>query len=219
MRPRPRYAYENESAVICEYKENDCVSHPGIYHLNAGLIVSATALSVYYAQSAAMANTLTAFTGTDRSVEFQVSGVQNKETFYELQNALNSYGKEVQTITLLSEENDAFDIIGIYSDKPRYIQLEAGEWLEESGDIIVPYQFLDGELSSMIGQKYSINAQEYTVCGVYNQNTYTPDQFSYRRMNASSFSGAGVAQPDSLSERDVAAVFMSYSVLFRTTIP
>ena len=179
--------------------------------LMLGLIVSATALSVYYAQSAAMANTLTAFTGTDRSVEFQVSGVQNKETFYELQNALNSYGKEVQTITLLSEENDAFDIIGIYSDKPRYIQLEAGEWLEESGDIIVPYQFLDGELSSMIGQKYSINAQEYTVCGVYNQNTYTPDQFSYRRMNASSFSGAGVAQPDSLSERDVAAVFMSYS--------
>ena len=78
--------------------------------LMLGLIVSATALSVYYAQSAAMANTLTAFTGTDRSVEFQVSGVQNKETFYELQNALNSYGKEVQTITLLSEENDAFDI-------------------------------------------------------------------------------------------------------------
>ena len=44
-----------------------------LFVLFLGLAVSATALCVYYAQSASMLNTLTAYTGTDRSLEFNRS--------------------------------------------------------------------------------------------------------------------------------------------------
>ena len=58
-----------------------------LFVLFLGLAVSATALCVYYAQSASMLNTLTSFTGTDRSLEFNVGIMQNPERSWTSANA------------------------------------------------------------------------------------------------------------------------------------
>ena len=102
-----------------------------LFVLFLGLAVSATALCVYYAQSASMLNTLTAYTGTDRSLEFNVGIMQNPQTVGAIMDFCEREHETPVSVTVLSEENTEYDIVGILSDKPMYIHTEAGEWLPE----------------------------------------------------------------------------------------
>ena len=157
-----------------------------------------------------MVNRINAFVGVDRAVEFIVLDIKNKDTYSEIGKFARSI-RAVKSISLLSEENMYFDIIGLQADKPIYITVEYGTWFSKPGDIIVPYQMLEGKYSDMVGQKFYIGENEYTICGVYNQNNYSPEQFCYNRIDEASFSGVGVDSPDYVSQRDVPGIFMEYS--------
>ncbi len=80
-----------------------------------------------------MLNTLTAYTGTDRSLEFNVEIMQNPQTVGAIMDFCEREHETPVSVTVLSEENTEYDIIGILSDKPLYVRPEAGEWLPEEG--------------------------------------------------------------------------------------
>lgn len=107
-------------------------------HFTTLFVVSGTGcfghgLCIYYAQSASMLNTLTAYTGTDRSLEFNVGIMQNPQTVGAIMDFCEREHETPVSVTVLSEENTEYDIVGILSDKPMYIHTEAGEWLPEEG--------------------------------------------------------------------------------------
>lgn len=181
-----------------------------------GLTVSAAALCVYYAQSASMFNTLTAYTGTDRSLEFNVGIMQNPQTVEAIVAFCEREHETPVSVTVLSEENAEYDIVGILSDKPMYIHTEAGEWLPESGGgILVPYQMVEKAAASAVGDEFVLQAnggeRAFRISGLYNGELYTPSQFSYARLDQSDFVGAGVNTPDGLEEggRPNRAVFVT----------
>ena len=187
-----------------------------LFVLFLGLAVSATALCVYYAQSASMLNTLTAYTGTDRSLEFNVGIMQNPQTVGAIMDFCEREHETPVSVTVLSEENTEYDIVGILSDKPMYIHTEAGEWLpEEGGGILIPYQMVEKTAASAVGDEFVLRAnagpRAFRICGLYNGELYTPSQFSYARLDQADYVGAGVNTPDELPEdaRPNRAVFVT----------
>ena len=187
-----------------------------LFVLFLGLAVSATALCVYYAQSASMLNTLTSFTGTDRSLEFNVGIMQNPQTVGAIMDFCEREHETPVSVTVLSEENAEYDIVGILSDKPMYIHTEAGEWLpEEGGGILIPYQMVEKTAASAVGDEFVLRAnagpRAFRICGLYNGELYMPSQFSYARLDQSDYVGAGVNTPDGLPEgvRPNRAVFVT----------
>ena len=187
-----------------------------LFVLFLGLAVSATALCVYYAQSASMLNTLTSFTGTDRSLEFNVGIMQNPQTVGAIMDFCEREHETPVSVTVLSEENAEYDIVGILSDKPMYIHTEAGEWLpEEGGGILIPYQMVEKTAASAVGDEFVLRAnagpRTFRICGLYDGELYTPSQFSYARLDQADYVGAGVNTPDELPEgvRPNRAVFVT----------
>ena len=187
-----------------------------LFVLFLGLAVSATALCVYYAQSASMLNTLTSFTGTDRSLEFNVGIMQNPQTVGAIMDFCEREHETPVSVTVLSEENAEYDIIGILSDKPLYVRPEAGEWLPEAGGgILVPYQMVEKTAASAVGDEFVLRAnagpRAFRICGLYDGELYTPSQFSYARLDQADYVGAGVNTPDELPEgvRPNRAVFVT----------
>ena len=187
-----------------------------LFVLFLGLAVSATALCVYYAQSASMLNTLTSFTGTDRSLEFNVGIMQNPQTVGAIMDFCEREHETPVSVTVLSEENAEYDIVGILSDKPMYIHTEAGEWLPEAGGgILVPYQMVEKTAASAVGDEFVLRAnagpRTFRICGLYDGELYTPSQFSYARLDQADYVGAGVNTPDELPEgvRPNRAVFVT----------
>lgn len=147
-----------------------------------------------------MFNTLTAYTGTDRSLEFNVGIMQNPQTVEAIVAFCEREHETPVSVTVLSEENAEYDIVGILSDKPMYIHTEAGEWLPESGGgILVPYQMVEKAAASAVGDEFVLQAnggeRAFRISGLYNGELYTPSQFSYARLDQSDFVGAGVNTP------------------------
>ena len=120
------------------------------------------------------------------------------------------------SVTVLSEENTEYDIIGILSDKPLYVRPEAGEWLpEEGGGILIPLPDGGEDRGKRGGGRVCPAGQRGSAhlphLRPVRRELYTPSQFSYARLDQADYVGAGVNTPDELPEdvRPNRAVFVT----------
>ncbi len=180
-----------------------------------GIIISSCAMNVYYSQSVAMSNTLTGYSSVEKAIDFQ-AGTMTSADYESISVFLSDYTDELDFYSVMSTQLEDVDIIGIKADTQK-IGVEIGEWVTETGQIVVPYE-INGEYIN-VGDTYNLDGKDYTVCGVYNPMGYQADLYSSKRISQASFAATGVESeiqfdeenPYDFSDREVYGVFIMYS--------
>ncbi len=180
-----------------------------------GIVISASALNVYYAQNLALSHTVSGYTSVDKSVDF-IAQPMVADDYREAADYLCAYENDLDFYSVMSTELSDVDIIGIQAQTNK-IGIEVGEWVKGNGEIVVPYE-IDGK-SVSVGDKYTLMGKEYTVCGIYGPGAYAADQYSSRRITKADYASAGVDgitkvnedDPYDFSDREAYGVFITYS--------
>ncbi len=178
-----------------------------------GLIVTSTALNIYYSYSAALGNTLTGAADFARVVDFNASQM-NSAALVSAGELLNKGEKEIKFYCVMNVTNEDADIIGVNSSEP-LINMSRGDWVA-SGQVVVPSELNGKEYAP--GDIIEIGGKEFVVAGVYNPIYYRASLYNSHRLTRAEYAGAGVDEdysenPEGFYDftiRDTPGIFMAY---------
>ncbi len=163
-----------------------------------GIIVTSTALNVYYAQSDALANTVSGYTGINRILDYSGNTGNDYSTVYDFfRRFYIRGGDDIDFICAMNTQSENIDLIGIEAKEAR-IHLDTGEWVSD-GKAVVPC-ILNGKEYN-IGDEITVLDSTYTVCGTYMPDNYSASLFSSRRISLAEYAATGIEKDESLTEK------------------
>ena len=149
--------------------------------LTAGIIVTSSALNIYYSYSTSLANMALGASHIQRVVDFDISGV-NTDFCKVIKEALADGADDINYYCAMSVEDSMVDYIGVESKSP-CITIDSGEWIK-NGKVVVPYDLYGAKYS--VGDEITVKGKNFEVCGVYTPEFYEAQLYSSHRIPISS---------------------------------
>lgn len=154
-----------------------------------GITVSSGTLCLFYAQSAAASNSLNAYRGVNRILDFDISAAANPKsltcvTEYVLHNSF-----DCAFYCAFGNMADEYSVIGADSNNPIFLNMFSGNWLSDAGQAVIPEGGFDG---AKVGDVITVGEACFTVCGTYNPALYSGDMYSSKGFSSEKTTAAGM---------------------------
>lgn len=187
-----------------------------------GLIVSGFSMGIYYRISSQLILSNSMVSGSYSSVEIH-EGIYalDKDRLLNAVLELEKEGKspKVYGVSAISYNSEITDIIGVYGRVSMCSTIAGKDYLAEEfapGEIFIPLSYVDVEkgetLDQFIGTEKRIGSKIYSIGGIYDDLSYTPNFYDVRRIDESLYETTGERpDEDNIIDRDTIGVFVNFN--------